>query len=224
MGQLSPRLIAALTATAFAVAACGASDEAVPQTVPAATSEPDGCPPADGTETQTREFSAAPPFCLDPDKTYTATVSTNIGELTVELDQSIAPQTVNSFVFLARNQYFDDTVCHRVIQEFVVQCGDPTATGTGGPGYALADELPERGAYKIGSLAMANSGPNTQGSQFFIISGANGAALDPLYSLFGQVAEADLAVIGEINVLGSVDGSGITSSEVRILDVTITES
>ncbi|NCZ91108.1 MAG: peptidylprolyl isomerase, partial [Actinobacteria bacterium] len=89
----------------------------------------------------------------------------------------------------ARYKYFDNTNCHRAIVNFVVQCGDPTATGSGGPGYQFADELPAAGSYKVGSIAMANSGPNTNGSQFFVITGSDGASLPPNYTLFGQVTE-----------------------------------
>ncbi len=157
-------------------------------------------------------------------RSYSALVETSAGDITIDLDQAAAPEAVNSFVFLARNNYFDDTICHRVIQEFVVQCGDPTATGTGGPGYRFADELPEAGAYELGSIAMANSGPDTNGSQFFIISGPNGVALPPLYSHFGQVPEDDLGVVADMNALGSADGSGVPTEEIRILDVTITQT
>ena len=94
-------------------------------------------------------------------------------------------ETVNNFVYLARNGYYDETPCHRIIPEFVVQCGDPTGTGTGNPGYSIDDELPEAGEYVLGSLAMANSGPDTNGSQFFIIIGEQGEQLPPDYSLFG---------------------------------------
>ena len=92
------------------------------------------------------------------------------------------------------------------------------------PGYSFADELPQEGSYKVGSIAMANSGPNTNGSQFFIISGPNGAALPPLYSLFGQVTAADLDVVADMNALGSTDSSGVSSEELRIVDVTIIQS
>ena len=159
-----------------------------------------------------------------PTPTYSAKITTNIGELTADLDQEQAPNTVNNFVFLARYNYFDDTECHRVIQGFVAQCGDPTATGTGGPGYEFADELPEAGTYQIGSLAMANSGPDTNGSQFFIISGDNGAALPPEYSLFGEVVEADLDMVGELDARGSLDQSGVATEEIRIVDIEIIES
>jgi cyclophilin family peptidyl-prolyl cis-trans isomerase len=197
----------------------GATDAA--PTADIATPE---CPPETGTDEVTRQFDAPPPDCLDPDASYSALVETSAGDITIELDQTAAPEAVNSFVFLARNNYFDDTVCHRVIQEFVVQCGDPTATGTGGPGYRFPDELTEAGSYQLGSIAMANSGPDTNGSQFFIISGPNGVALPPLYSNFGQVPEDDLGVVADMNALGSADGSGVPSEEIRILDVTITQT
>lgn len=182
---------------------------------------PDGCPPPAGTEEQTQQFDEAPPMCLDPNIAYTAIITTNLGVIEVDLDQEAAPGTVNSFVFLARNRYFDDTVCHRIIQDFVVQCGDPTATGTGGPGYTTPDELPAAGEYQVGSVAMANSGPDTQGSQFFIITGDNGVALPPAYSLYGQVPDEDLGVVAEMDARGSLDSSGTPSSPVEIIQIHI---
>ena len=183
-----------------------------------------GCPPVEGSDEQIQSFDGPPPMCLDPDATYSAKITTNVGEVTVELDQEQAPNTVNNFVFLARYNYFDDTECHRVIQGFVTQCGDPTATGQGGPGYEFADELPAAGAYEIGSVAMANSGPDTNGSQFFIITGESGAQLPPAYSLFGAVVESDLGVVTELDALGSVDQSGVSTEEIRIVDVEIIEA
>ena len=163
------------------VAGCGSDD-------PAPTSE--GCPPVDGADTQTQQFDAAPPDCLTPGATYEAIVTTNKGEFTITLDAESAPAAANNFVFLARNKYFDDTPCHRIIPNFVVQCGDPTGTGTGGPGYTIVDEPPEPGQYQVGSIAMAKTvEPDSAGSQFFIITGADGAALPPEYALFGQVTD-----------------------------------
>lgn len=182
---------------------------------------PDGCPPIAGTDEQTQSFDEAPPFCLDPEIAYTAVITTNLGVIEVELDQEAAPNTVNSFVFLARNNYFNDTVCHRIIQDFVVQCGDPTATGTGGPGYSTLDELPAAGQYQVGSLAMANSGPDTQGSQFFIITGDAGVALPPAYSLFGQVTDDGLGTVAAMDARGSLDSSGTPVAPVELLDVQI---
>ena len=183
-----------------------------------------GCPPVEGSDEQIQSFDGPPPMCLDPDATYSAKITTTVGEITVDLDQEQAPNTVNNFVFLARYNYFDDTECHRVIQGFVAQCGDPTATGTGGPGYQFADELPEEGSYEIGSIVMANSGPDTNGSQFFIVSGEGGVALPPSYNLFGAVAESDLGVVAEFDALGSLDQSGVATEEIRIVDVEIIET
>lgn len=182
------------------------------------------CAPADGSATQTRDFADAPQLCIDPARTYTAVVETNKGSFTIALDPGRAPGAVNSFVNLARFKYFDDTECHRAIPNFVVQCGDPTATGTGGPGYQFADELPAAGEYEIGSIAMANSGPNTNGSQFFVITGSDGAALPPNYTLFGQVTEG-LDVVAVLDTLGNPEANGVPPlEEIRIVSVTVTEA
>ena len=112
---------------------------------------------------------------------------TNHGTMVAHLNSNDAPQTVNNFVNLARHHYYDGLVFHRIIREFMIQGGCPEGSGRGGPGYRFADELPAPGRYKVGSLAMANAGPNTNGSQFFIVSGAHGVQLPPQYSLFGQL-------------------------------------
>ena len=105
------------------------------------------------------------------------------------LDAVKAPNTVNNFVFLAAHHYYDGVIFHRIIKGFMCQGGDPTGTGTGGPGYKFADELPAPGRYEVGSVAMANAGPNTNGSQFFVVSGPSGVRLPPQYSLFGKVVK-----------------------------------
>ncbi|HEX2040096.1 MAG TPA: peptidylprolyl isomerase, partial [Acidimicrobiales bacterium] len=128
-----------------------------------------------------------PEMTIDPERRYTAEVVTSHGSMTIALDPVAAPRTVNSFVFLARQGFYDGVVFHRIIPGFVLQGGDPTGTGTGGPGYRFEDELPPPGRYEIGSLAMANAGPDTNGSQFFVISGPDGVRLPPQYSLFGKV-------------------------------------
>jgi cyclophilin family peptidyl-prolyl cis-trans isomerase len=116
-------------------------------------------------------------------------MSTSMGDMVIALDAERAPKTVNNFVFLALHHYFDGIIFHRIINGFVCQGGDPTGTGTGSPGYRFDDELPRPGQYEIGSVAMANAGPNTNGSQFFLISGPSGAALPPQYSLFGKIVK-----------------------------------
>jgi cyclophilin family peptidyl-prolyl cis-trans isomerase len=182
------------------------------------------CPAADMSETRVSKFEKAPPMCLEDGKTYTAIVLTNKGEFSIILDAVKAPIATNNFVTLARYKYFDDTRCHRAITDFVVQCGDPTATGTGGPGYSFADELPAKGEYKIGSIAMANSGPNTNGSQFFIITGENGTTLNPDYTLFGQVTEGLDQTIPALNAASNPDpaANGVPPTEdLIILNVTI---
>jgi cyclophilin family peptidyl-prolyl cis-trans isomerase len=181
------------------------------------------CPPATGVTEAKRAFTAPFKQCIDPAKTYTALIKTNKGDLTVLLDPIKAPGTVNNFVSLALNKFYDGLTCHRIIPGFVVQCGDPKADGTGDAGYKFADELPASGDYKIGSLAMANSGVNTNGSQFFIISGAQGVALPPQYSLFGQVTAGIDDTLKALDAAGTAAGTP-TKEPVGITSVTITVS
>lgn len=184
--------------------------------------EAEGCPPVDGSGAQVKAFAAYPPLCIDTAKSYKAIIETTKGKIVVQLDAAKAPKTVNSFVVLARSHYFDGIVFHRIVPGFVIQGGDPTATGGGGPGYDFEDELPQPGEYKIGSLAMANAGPNTNGSQFFIITGPNGAALPPSYSLFGEVVEG-LDVVEAIDKVGAPDPNP-PLEKVSMTKVTIEES
>ena len=146
-------------------------------------------PPFDGSAPKRQEFPEAPEMGIDPAKRYTATVDTSLGEIVIALDAIKAPKTVNNFVFLALHHYYDGVIFHRIINGFMCQGGDPTGTGRGGPGYRFEDELPKPREYQIGSVAMANAGPNTNGSQFFIVSGPSGVGLPPQYSLFGQVVK-----------------------------------
>ena len=146
-------------------------------------------PPFDGSATKQQKFAELPEMGIDATKRYTATMNTSLGELVMSLDPIAAPRTVNNFVFLALNHYYDGVIFHRIIKNFMCQGGDPQGTGTGGPGYKFGDELPKPNQYKVGSLAMANAGPNTNGSQFFIVSGSDGCRLPPQYSLFGQVVK-----------------------------------
>ncbi len=146
-------------------------------------------PPLDGSAPKKQKFDAAPEMGIDPSKRYTATMETSMGTLVIALDPIAAPITVNNFVFLAAQHYYDGIIFHRIINGFVCQGGDPDGNGRGGPGYRFVDELPKPGKYQIGSLAMANAGPNTNGSQFFLISGPSGVQLPPAHSLFGQVVK-----------------------------------
>jgi peptidylprolyl isomerase len=180
------------------------------------------CPAVDGSSPKTQRFSAQPPMCIDPAKTYTAEMKTSMGTMIIALDPIGAPITVNNFVFLARYHYFDGIIFHRIIQGFVCQGGDPDGNGRGGPGYKFEDELPKRGRYEIGSVAMANAGPNTNGSQFFLISGPSGAGLPPQYSLFGKIIKG-LEILDAMEKVPTAAGDR-PLVDVVIDQVTITES
>ncbi len=166
-----------------------------------------GCPNPNGSSPRYTHFTAAPPICIAPTKTYTATVTTDVGTFAIALNAKEAPKAVNNFVFLAGYHFYDGTSFFRVIPGFVNQGGDPTNSGTGGPGYQFADELPASASqYVAGSVAMANSGPNTNGSQFFVVVGNGGAQLGAKYSLFGQVTTG-MDVVTKINQDGNADPS-----------------
>lgn len=199
-------LAATVAALVPLAAACSGDDDA------AATAPPPAANVADGqcrTNAPTPEPNPgsydAPEQVIDPDTTYRAVLDTSCGEITVELDATAAPITVNSFVFLAREGFFNGLTFHRVVPGFVIQGGDPTGTGTGGPGYSLEDELPGSDGYAAGDLAMANAGPNTAGSQFFIVTGT-ASSLPGAYSLFGRVTEG-LDVARQIESLAQADAN-----------------
>ncbi len=160
-------------------------------------------------------------MCIDPAKRYTAEMVTNMGTLVIALDPASAPKTVNNFVCLARYHYYDGLTFHRVIQGFVLQGGCPEGSGRGGPGYRFEDELPAPGRYEVGSLAMANAGPNTNGSQFFIISGPSGVGLPPAYALFGKVVKG-LEHVAEMEKV-KTGGGDRPVADMVIESVTITE-
>src|ERR1051326_1146550 len=136
-----------------------------------------------------KDYSSPPSMTIDPNKQYSATLTTSRGEIVCDLFAKDAPKTVNNFVFLAREKFYDGTTFHRVIANFMIQGGDPTGTGSGGPGYRFEDEIKGRkNEHKIGSLSMANAGPNTNGSQFFITHVVTDW-LDPKHTVFGQVTK-----------------------------------
>jgi cyclophilin family peptidyl-prolyl cis-trans isomerase len=170
-------------------------------------------------------FTTAPPLAIDPSKTYVATVETNRGSFQMTLDAKVAPQTVNSFVFLANQGFFDGLPMHRVVKDFVIQGGDPSGNGTGGPGYQLPDEPPPNGYQKY-SVAMANSGPGTSGSQFFIVTTDNGAQRlggpPYLYSAVGKVTSGT-ETIDKINELAGPRDGGPTKP-VTITHIAVAES
>jgi len=180
-------------------------------------------PPLDGSATKNQKFPSAPEMGIDPTKRYTATMETSMGTLVIALDPIKAPKTVNSFVYLAAYHYYDDVIFHRIIKGFVCQGGDPTGTGMGGPGYKFADELPKPGQYQIGSLAMANAGPNTNGSQFFLISGPSGVSLPPAYALFGQVVKGLEVVEAMQNVPTARGDRPVTDVVIKSVTITVAD-
>jgi cyclophilin family peptidyl-prolyl cis-trans isomerase len=166
-----------------------------------------------------QQWSKPPQMEIDPKKSYTAILSTDKGDITIKLFSDKTPVTVNNFVFLARQGFYDGTVFHRVITDFMAQGGDPTGTGMGGPGYRFADEFnPNLRHDKAGVLSMANAGPNTNGSQFFITHIPT-PWLDNKHSVFGQVTDG-------IDVLLSIparDPSKRDSPAVKLIAVKILE-
>ena len=166
-----------------------------------------GCGAAPSGSASKLQFKAEPKVTVAP-ATYTATIVTNCGTIVAALDAAKAPHTVNSFAFLASKHYFDNSPCHRLVTQsiYVLQCGDPTGTGTGGPGYTIPDENLSGATYPAGTLAMANTGqPHTGGSQFFFCYADT--PLPPQYTPFGHVTQG-LDVLKKIAQLGEDDGNG----------------
>ncbi len=176
-------------------------------------------PPLDGSAPVVRQFAEAPEMGIDTSKRYTATMTTSMGTMVIALDALNAPLTVNNFVFLAAHHYYDGVIFHRIINGFVCQGGDPTGTGRGGPGYRFADE-PVRQRYQLGSVAMANAGRDTNGSQFFLISGQQGVGLPSNYNHFGQIVKGLDVLDAMQNV--PTDRSDRPLDDVVIESVTIT--
>lgn len=168
----------------------------------------------------TKQYDTPPELTIDLDKSYSATLDTNHGEIVMELDAVRSPQTVNNFIFLAREGFYDDVIFHRVIEGFMIQGGDPTGSGTGGPGYRFRDEIEGAGSYDRGVVAMANAGPNTNGSQFFICH--NDAGLPHSYTIFGKVTSGLEAV--DAIAATKTDRSDRPHDDVVINKVTISES
>ncbi len=181
------------------------------------TYDPDGSEPAKDVE--------PPPEQATVSGQLTATMETSVGTFTAILDADRTPCTVNSFVSLADQGFYDDTTCHRMVTAgiLVLQCGDPTATGTGGPGYSYDDELTGEESYPAGTLAMANAGPNTNGSQFFIVYGET--PLPPSYTVFGTVDDATIEAIDKVaadgtdNANGQGDGAPVTPVDIESVTV-----
>ena len=201
---------------AAAVAGCGGDDEenasngdsAAPSTAAPSTAEPapqasGGCEQATAPETAARKGQKPKEGALDEGKTYRLKIATNCGEFTIELDQKAAPNAAASLVGLARGKYFDNTLFHRIVPGFVIQGGDPTASGSGDPGYSTVDEPPADASYTKGVVAMAKAGnepPGTAGSQFFVVVGGD-AGLPADYAVVGKVSDG-LDVVERIGEQG----------------------
>jgi len=167
--------------------------------------------------TTQKQWSTPPEMVIDPEKSYKATLHTDKGDILIELFVQQAPKTVNNFVFLAEEGYYDEVIFHRVIKNFMAQTGDPTGTGRGGPGYRFADELdPKLKHDKPGVVSMANAGPNTNGSQLFITHVPT-PWWDGKHSVFGQVT----AGMDVVHSIPERDPSRTDSPAIRIQSITI---
>jgi peptidyl-prolyl cis-trans isomerase B (cyclophilin B) len=194
---------------ALMLAACGADDEEKAAATPPAQEQSHGCknldqpPPRDGGGQQ------KPTQALDAGKTYEVVLETSCGAFTIRLDQRTSPKAAASFVALVRNGFLDDTIFHRIVPGFVIQGGDPTVSGSGGPGYSTRDRVPRNAAYNPGVVAMAKAGnepPGTAGSQFFVVTGP-GAGLTPDYALLGKVTKG-MDAVQKIGKLGNPASGG----------------
>ena len=195
----------ALLACLIAVlaAGCGGGDDGTEGATGTTTSAAAGCEDTAAPDPRDAPTVTPPEGTLDPAKTWQLTFETNCGEFTVDLDLALAPETTASLVHLAREGFYDDTIFHRIVPGFVIQGGDPTGTGSGGPGYATHDKVPQDAAYKHGVVAMAKTAaepPGTAGSQFFVVTSAD-AALPPDYAIVGKVTSG-LDVVDRIGKLG----------------------
>ena len=206
-----------LCAVALVAAGCGDDDDsgsATPEKKPAATA-----PAEEQQQGQCKDVDQPPPRedggqtrpkrPLDASKTYEVELQTSCGSFTIRLAQRISPNAAASFASLARGGFFDDTIFHRIVPGFVIQGGDPTASGTGGPGYSTRDRVPQSASYGVGVVAMAKAGnepAGTAGSQFFVVTGA-GAGLTPDYALLGKVTKG-MKVVQAIGQLGDPASGG----------------
>lgn len=210
----------ALMLVLFAAGCGGSDDEATGTTTTAASGE---CASVEAPEPRDPGSNEAPSAPLDDGTTYALTFDTSCGSFTVTLDTELAPNTAASLVALAQDGYFDDTIFHRVVPDFVIQGGDPTQSGSGGPGYSTVDVPPSDAVYAKGTVAMAKSeveAPGTSGSQFFVVT-ADGTGLTPEYAIVGEVT-AGIDTIDRIGALGVADGP--PSQPVVVSSVTVTES
>ncbi|MBN6188541.1 peptidylprolyl isomerase [Aneurinibacillus sp. BA2021] len=218
MKKKSLILLTVTLAASLTAAACAPSQDKGQQSAPV----------QEQTQKQIKQWDQPPAMQIDPNKTYIAHVETNKGTFSIELFAKDAPKTVNNFVFLAKEKFYDNVIFHRIIRDFMIQTGDPLGNGTGGPGYRFEDELPSKHKYEEGIVAMANSGANTNGSQFFIGNGkgVEGLNSQPNYTIFGKITEGMDTVKAISNTPVAQNPSGEFSSPIEkvfIKTVTIEE-
>jgi peptidyl-prolyl cis-trans isomerase B (cyclophilin B) len=206
-------LSALLCALALVLAACGDDDEQPAEkkqaAAPPAAEQKNACKEVDQPPPRDDGGQKKPQKPLASGKTYEVTLTTSCGDFTIRLDQKTSPNAAASFVALSRSGFFDDTIFHRIVPDFVIQGGDPTASGTGGPGYSTKDDVPANAAYDPGVVAMAKAGnepPGTAGSQFFVVT-APGTGLTPDYALLGRVTKG-MEVVSAIGKLGDPASGG----------------
>lgn len=216
------RLLAALplaAATMALLAGCGSTADGPAESSTESAAPAGAC---QYIERGTPSKEVDPPSA-DPEGAAQAVLETSIGDITIDLDADRAPCTVGSFASLSEQGYYDDTTCHRLTTSgiFVLQCGDPTGTGTGGPGYSYADELDGSETYPAGTVAMANAGPDTNGSQFFLVY--DDTTLGPDYTVFGHMDEESTALVAKLAADGTESGlgDGAPKTPVDIASVTI---
>lgn len=233
-----PRLLAVLIACfALVLAGCGDSsssgDESTAAATPEATEEaalpneflPEGCEEVEKPAPKDVGEIKKPTEKLDKSKTYTATISTTCGDIEVKLDAKRAPITGGAFKYLADQQFFDGLTFHRVVPEFVIQGGDPSGDGSGGPGWTVVEAPPESLTYDEGVVAMAKTPqepPGASGSQFFIVTGAGAASLAPDYALLGKVTSG-LDVAKKIGNIQADPNTGQPAAQVVIKSITVQE-
>ncbi len=212
-----------LVLSALALAGCASSPASdAPDTMPTADAVPEGACAYVEAAGGVREVTP-PPAEAEVTGDVAAVLQTSVGDIPMTLTADRTPCTVGSFVSLAQQGYYDDSPCHRLTTSgiFVLQCGDPSGTGRGGPGYRYADELDDSETYPAGTVAMANAGPDTNGSQFFLVY--EDTPLPPSYTVFGQLDEAGLAVVREVAAAGAEGGAadGAPATAVTITGVTL---
>jgi cyclophilin family peptidyl-prolyl cis-trans isomerase len=213
------RALIALLATLVVLAGCGSGGDEESGSTPGTTA----CEQVDAPEARDPGTNEPPSEPLDPGVTFTLTSTTSCGSFTLELDPELAPNTTASLVALAEKGYFDETIFHRVVPGFVIQGGDPTQTGSGGPGYSTVDVPPPDAAYTRGIVAMAKTGAEpagTAGSQFFVVTAAD-AGLPPEYAIVGEVSDG-MDTVDRIDALGV--GDGPPSQAVVVESVTVGRS